>query len=97
MKVLHRLFVSILFFSLFPFGLAEPLNVFFGTGGREAEGIYHATFNPDNGRFSTSKLAAKIGSPGFLTLHPNGKILYAVGRWEGGTGAIGYKITGGEL
>lgn len=97
MKVIHRLFVSILFFSLFPFGLAEPLNVFFGTGGREAEGIYHATFNPDNGRFSTSKLAAKIGSPGFLTLHPNGKILYAVGRWEGGTGAIGYQITGGEL
>ena len=97
MKVLHRLFVLILFFSLFPFSLAEPLNVFFGTGGREAEGIYHATFNPDNGRFSTSKLAAKIGSPGFLTLHPNGKILYAVGRWEGGTGAIGYQITGGEL
>ena len=97
MKVLHRLFVSIPFLSLLPVGLAEPLNVFFGTGGREAEGIYHATFNPDNGRFSTSKLAAKIGSPGFLTLHPNGKILYAVGRWEGGTGAIGYKITGGEL
>ena len=97
MKVLHRLFVSIPFLSLLPVGLAEPLNVFFGTGGREAEGIYHATFNPDNGRFSTSKLAAKIGSPGFLTIHPNGKILYSVGSWEGGTGAIGYQITGGEL
>ena len=92
MKVLQRLFVSILFLSLFPLGLAEPLNVFFGTGGRGAEGIYHATFNPENGRFSPSKLAAKIGSPGFLTLHPNGKILYSVGRWEGGTGAIGYQI-----
>ena len=85
MKVLQRLFFSILFLSLFPLGLAEPLNVFFGTGGRGAEGIYHATFNPENGRFSPSKLAAKIGSPGFLTLHPNGKILYSVGRWEGGT------------
>jgi len=30
-------------------------------------------------------------------LHPNGKILYSVGRWEGGTGAIGYQVTGGEL
>ena len=97
MKVLHRLFVSTLFLSLLSAGLAEPLNVFFGTGGRGAEGIYHATFNPDNGRFSPVKLAAKIGSPGFLTLHPNGKILYSVGRWEGGTGAVGYQVTGGEL
>ena len=68
MKALHRLFVFTLFLSLFPVGLAEPLNVFFGTGGRGAEGIYHATFNPDNGRFSPAKLAAKIGSPGFLFL-----------------------------
>ena len=97
MKALHRLFVSTLFLSLFSGGLAEPLNVFFGTGGRGAEGIYHATLNPANGRFSPAKLAAKIGSPGFLTLHPNGKILYSVGRWEGGTGAVGYQITGGEL
>ena len=78
-------------------GLAEPLNVFFGTGGRGAEGIYHATFNPDNGSFSSAKLAAKIGSPGFLTLHPNGKILYSVGRWEDGAGAVGYHINKGEL
>ena len=97
MKVLHRLFFSTLFLSLLSVGLAEPLNVFFGTGGRGAEGIYHATFNPDNGRFSPAKLAAKVGSPGFLTLHPSGKILYSVGRWEGGTGAIGYQVTGGEL
>ena len=53
MKALHRLFVYTLFLSLFSVGLAEPLNVFFGTGGRGAEGIYHATFNPDNGRFFT--------------------------------------------
>ena len=97
MKALHRLFVFTLFLSLFPVGLAEPLNVFFGTGGRGAEGIYHATFNPDNGSFSPAKLAAKIGSPGFLTLHPNGKILYSVGRWENGAGAVGYHIKNGEL
>jgi 6-phosphogluconolactonase len=77
--------------------VAKPLDVFFGTGGRGAEGIYHATFNPDNGKFSPSRLAARIGSPGFLTLHPNGKILYSVGRWDGGTGAVGYQVSGGEL
>ena len=72
--------------------VAKPLNVFFGTGSRNAEGIYHATFNPENGKFTPSKLAAKIGSPGFLTTHPNGKILYSLGRWDEGSGALGYKI-----
>ena len=86
---------SILFFTT-PLA-SKPLDVFFGTGGRGAEGIYHATFNPDNGKFSPSKLAATISSPGFLTLHPNGKILYSVGRWDGGTGDVGYHVNGGEL
>ena len=77
---------------------SKPIDVFFGTGGRNAEGIYHATFNPDNGKFTPSKLAAKIGSPGFLATHPNGKILYSVGRWDEGSGALGYHIgKNGEL
>ena len=97
MKNLNRLFLSTLLFSTFCVGQAKPLDIFFGTGGRGAEGIYHATFNPDNGKFTPAKLAAKIGSPGFLTLHPNGKILYSVGRWDGGTGAVGYQVSGGEL
>ena len=97
MKTLSRLLVTTLVSSFFSLGLAEPLDVFFGTGGAGAEGIYHSTFNPDNGKFSSVKLAAKIGSPGFLTLHPNGKILYSVGRWETGTGAVGYHINKGEL
>ncbi len=85
------------FLSLGALATAKPLDVFFGTGGRGAEGIYHTTFNTDNGKFSSVKLAAKISSPGFLTFHPNGKILYSVGRWEGGTGAVGYQVSGGEL
>ena len=97
MKTLRLLLLSTLSFTFFCLGSAKPLDVFFGTGGRGAEGIYHATFNPDNGKFSPARLAAKIGSPGFLTLHPNGKILYSVGRWEGGTGAVGYRVDGGEL
>ena len=97
MKTLRLLLLSILPFTFFCLGSAKPLDVFFGTGGRGAEGIYHATFNPDNGKFSPARLAAKIGSPGFLTLHPNGKILYSVGRWEAGAGAVGYHINNGEL
>ena len=71
---------------------AKPIDVFFGTSGRGAEGIYYATFNPDNGKFTPAKLAAEIGSPGFLTTHPNGKFLYSVGRWDDSTGALGYHI-----
>ena len=85
------LFSLILVFSIIK-SLAKPLDIFFGTGGRGSEGIYHATFNPDNGKFTPSKLAAKIGSPGFLATHPNGKILYSVGRWDEGSGALGYRI-----
>ena len=71
---------------------ADPIDLFFGTGGRGAEGIYYATFNPKNGKFTPSKLVAKIGTPGFLTLHPNGKILYSIGRWEGESGVLGYYL-----
>jgi len=72
--------------------LAKPIDIFFGTSGRSAEGIYYVTFNPENGKFTPTKLTANIGFPGFLTTHPNGKILYSVGRWDEGTGALGYHI-----
>ena len=92
MKILHHLLLLILSTSPFLCVNAKPLTVFFGTSGRGSEGIYQATFNPKNGKFTPSKLAAKIGSPGFLALHPNGKILYSIGRWEDGSGALGYHI-----
>ena len=77
---------------------AKPIDLFFGTSGRSSEGIYHASFDSRSGKFSPVKLAAKIGSPGFLTKHPNAMIIYAVARWEGGAGAIGYQLgTSGEL
>ena len=86
MKVIHRLFFSILFFSLFPFGLAEPLNVFFGTAARQ-----RAFITPPSTQ-TTGGFHFQVGSqdrfPCISYLHPNGKILYAVGRWEGGMGAI---------
>ena len=85
------LFSFILLLSIIK-SLAKPIDIFFGTGGRGSDGIYHATFNPDNGKFTSSKLAAKIGSPGFLATHPNGKILYSVGRWDQSSGVLGYHI-----
>jgi 6-phosphogluconolactonase len=99
----HKMIKTYLLYilSIFSFSLpllAKPIDIFFGTGGRGSQGIYYATFNPENGKFTPSKLAAEIGSPGFLTTLPNGKILYSLGRWDGGSGALGYHIgLNGEL
>ena len=81
-------------FAIFAVSLsrAEPESVYFGTGGKGAKGIYSATFNAENGKFTPSKLAAEIKSPGFLAIHPDGDKLYAVAGLEGGSGVAGYKI-----
>ena len=87
--MLFRISSCLLFFTCSEI-VAKPIDIFFGTGGRNSEGIYHASFNPENGKFTPSKLAAKIGSPGFLSMHPNGQILYSLGRWDGSAGTLGY-------
>lgn len=69
--------------------------VYFGTGGPGAKGIYRSTFNETDGKLSPAELAAEVGSPGFLALHPDGTKLYAVANFPGGPGAIGYRIQAG--
>ena len=71
---------------------AESLHVYFGTGGPGAKGIYRASFNTESGKLSPAELAAEIGSPGFLAMHPDGNKLYAVANFPGGPGAAGYRI-----
>ena len=61
---------------------AEIHHVYFGTGGRAAKGIYRATFDTESGKLSQADLAAEIGSPGFLAIHPERSTLYAVCRTE---------------
>ena len=77
---------------------AEVVPVYFGTGGPGAKGIYRATFDPKSGKLTAAELAAEVGSPGFLALHPDRTKLYAVANFAGGPGAIGYTIgAGGAL
>ena len=71
---------------------AEKLFVFFGTGGAPAKGIYRAAFDTQTGKLGPAELAAEVGSPGFLALHPDGDKLYAVADGEGGQGVTGYRI-----
>ena len=79
-------------FALVVAATAEPQAVYFGTGGQGAKGIYHGTFDAANGELTPVRLAAEIGSPGFLADHPAGGKLYAVARWGRTAGVVGYQI-----
>jgi 6-phosphogluconolactonase len=71
---------------------AEVVQTFFGTTGRTTKGIYRATFDTTTGKFGSPELAAEVGAPGFLAVHPDGKKLYAAARVEAGDGVAGYRI-----
>jgi 6-phosphogluconolactonase len=57
---------------------AEQL-VFFGTyTGPKSKGIYVSRFDNASGKLTAPELAAEIQRPSWVTLHPNGRFLYAV-------------------
>jgi 6-phosphogluconolactonase len=57
--------------------------VFFGTyTGGKSQGIYRSEFDAKTGILAPPELAAQMGSPSFLAIHPTNRFLYAVG--EGG-------------
>lgn len=64
--------------------LATPAReyfVFFGTyTGQKSKGIYVSKFDSRTGTLSPAELAVETKSPSFLALHPNGRVLYAVGE-----------------
>jgi 6-phosphogluconolactonase len=54
-----------------------------------SKGIYAYRFDPEKGQLSSIGVAVETADPSFLTVHPNGKFLYAVnevGNFNGGTG-----------
>lgn len=69
------------------------IDVWIGTGGgKVSKGIYHCTLNLKTGRLSESELAAEIGRPGFLAMHPNGQHIYAVGTLDNEAVVAAYEI-----
>jgi 6-phosphogluconolactonase len=72
--------------------LAAPQTVFFGTGGSGARGIYRASFDAETGALTAAELAAEVGSPGFLAVHPRGGLLYAAADGAAGPGAVAYRL-----
>ena len=86
------LFVILLGFSISTWAWGNEITLYIGTGGKQAEGIYHTTFNEQTGQFSDVSVASKINAPGFLARHPSLNCLYAVARWKNQAGVVGYKI-----
>ncbi len=69
--------------------------VYFGTytGGKGgSKGVYRAKLDVKTGKLSPAELAAEVGSPSFLAVHPSGKALYAVGESEGKDGGGVYSF-----
>ena len=85
----------VLLFSAFALLTALPAqvsHVYFGTSGQGTKGIYRSTFDAASGKLAPAVVAAEIGSPGFLALHPDGQKLYAAATFPGGPGAAAYRI-----
>ncbi len=62
---------------------ADELTAYIGTyTGGDSEGIYRLVLKIDGDKIQSSdlKLVAKTANPSFLALHPDGKLLYAVGE-----------------
>jgi 6-phosphogluconolactonase len=89
--------LPIISLSITPFLMADTVDVFFGTSGKETKGIYHSTFDTESGKLGLPELAAEIGSPGFLAMNADQTHLYAVGSTSEPVVAA-YKIgMGGKL
>lgn len=76
---------------------SDTMVVWIGTTrprGGESKGIYRAEFDSETGNLSKPQLAATVDSPGFVALHPNGKVLYSLARSPDGEGGVAsFKIS----
>src|SRR5262245_27072890 len=83
----------------------DRYRVYIGTyTGKSSKGIYRCELDLASGMLSKPELAAEVAHPSFLTIHPNGKFLYAVGeisdfqkKKSGGVSAFAIDPATGDL
>lgn len=107
MPIMNRASISFLFAALTTSAIAgDNYLVYFGTGTNPksgSKGIYVSKFNSATGELSDPVLAGESGNPGFVTIHPSKKYLYAVGdlagaeKKTGGVSAFGISLPDGKL
>ncbi len=74
---------------------AGELDVWIGTttpNNGLSKGIYHAKLNTESGKLTRPQLAAETNNPGFLTLHPNGEVLYSTGTIDGEPSVVAFLV-----
>ncbi len=60
-------------------GAQAEFLVYYGTyTNQQSKGIYVSRFDARSGKLGAPVLAAEVASPSYVTIHPNGRILYAV-------------------
>jgi 6-phosphogluconolactonase len=68
------------------------LGTYTGNAATDSHGIYAVKLNGETGVLSTPQLVAELPNPEFLTLHPDGRTLYALTRMDTperkGSGAV---------
>ncbi len=79
-KALNYLIVLVAGCLLFSQSSMAKQDVYFGTGSKLGDGIYHSVFNDNTGRLSSPKKVASVTAPGFLAKHPSLEVLYAVAK-----------------
>lgn len=72
--------------------VADVHHVYFGTGGPGGDGIYHSMFDVATGKLGAARRVDEIQSPGFLAVHPEGGMLYAVASRDNTGGVAAYRI-----
>lgn len=87
--------------------LTSALLIFVGTYTNKensSRGIYAVHLDPATGAFSPVELAAEARNPTFLTLHPNGRVLYSLaegaqanGQHGGSAQSFGFDSASGKL
>ena len=71
------------------------IDVWLGTSSRKpSRGLYHCTLDTKNGKLSDPALVAEISGPGFLAMHPNLPVIYAVGGVDGKPSIAAYAVEG---
>ncbi len=73
----------------------DSIRVYVGTYTRKgSEGIYTFELNPQTGKTTPPRLAAKLVNPSFVAISPSGKFLYSVNEVSDFPGANGKKAGG---
>jgi 6-phosphogluconolactonase len=84
---------------------AKAYHVYFGTyTGPKSKGIYVSKLDAATGRLGEARVAAETKSPSFLAVHPNNRVLFAVGEVNdfegkpaGGVSAFAIDAASGSL